>query len=92
MGILAALWERERSGRGQVVDAAMVDGASVLAQMMWSLRGNGDWSVGRGTQAALYQEWIANDRQLRDVITQMRHIAAKATELMIHDANEKTKV
>jgi len=27
-GILAALFERERSGRGQVVDAAMVDGAA----------------------------------------------------------------
>ena len=47
-GILAALWERERSGRGQVIDAAMVDGASVLAQMMWSMRGSGNWSTGRG--------------------------------------------
>lgn len=47
-GILAALWERERSGRGQVIDAAMVDGAGVLAQMMWSMRGNGSWATGRG--------------------------------------------
>ncbi|UVI39430.1 CaiB/BaiF CoA transferase family protein [Qipengyuania spongiae] len=30
MGILAALYERERSGRGQVVDAAMVDGVTSL--------------------------------------------------------------
>jgi len=30
MGILAALWERERSGKGQVVDAAIVDGVSSL--------------------------------------------------------------
>src|SRR5699024_12439862 len=30
MGILAALWETARSGQGQVVDAAMVDGASLL--------------------------------------------------------------
>lgn len=29
-GILAALWERQRSGRGQVVDGAMVDGVAVL--------------------------------------------------------------
>jgi alpha-methylacyl-CoA racemase len=42
-GILAALWERERSGRGQVVDAAMVDGTSVLLQMVWALRGLGVW-------------------------------------------------
>src|SRR3981081_3083406 len=33
-GVLAGLWERQRSGTGQVVDAAMVDGASVLLQMM----------------------------------------------------------
>lgn len=47
-GVLSALWERERSGEGQVVDAAMVDGASVLAQMMWALRGVGAWSDERG--------------------------------------------
>jgi alpha-methylacyl-CoA racemase len=48
VGILAALWERQTSGRGQVVDAAMVDGSSVLAQMMWSIRGLGVWSDVRG--------------------------------------------
>ena len=49
VGILAALWERERSGKGQVVDAAMVDGSSVLATMMWALRHMGLWSDARGT-------------------------------------------
>ncbi len=49
VGILAALVERERSGRGQVVDAAMVDGASLLSQPLWSLRGQGLWSDERGT-------------------------------------------
>lgn len=48
VGILAALIERSRSGRGQVIDAAMVDGASVLAQMQWSLRARGAWLPGRG--------------------------------------------
>jgi alpha-methylacyl-CoA racemase len=41
LGIVAALYERERSGLGQVVDAAMVDGVSILSQMMWTMRSIG---------------------------------------------------
>ncbi|GAA2812125.1 CaiB/BaiF CoA transferase family protein [Mycolicibacterium pallens] len=41
MGIVAALYEREKSGRGQVIDAAMVDGVSMLAQMMWTMKATG---------------------------------------------------
>jgi len=41
LGIAVALYERERSGKGQVVDAAMVDGVSVLAQMMWTMKSTG---------------------------------------------------
>ncbi len=41
VGIMAALYERERSGIGQVIDAAMVDGVSVLAQMMWTMKSTG---------------------------------------------------
>ena len=48
VGILSALWERQTSGRGQVVDAAMIDGSSVLVQMMWSFRASGMWSDERG--------------------------------------------
>jgi alpha-methylacyl-CoA racemase len=44
VGILAALWERASSGRGQVVDAAMVDGATLLAQLPLALRGMGAWT------------------------------------------------
>jgi alpha-methylacyl-CoA racemase len=48
VGVLAALVERERSGVGQVVDAAMVDGVSLLAQLVWSMRAIGAWSGPRG--------------------------------------------
>jgi alpha-methylacyl-CoA racemase len=47
-GIACALIEAQRSGRGQVVDAAMVDGASLLATMFWGLAAGGRWSEARG--------------------------------------------
>ena len=43
-GILAALLERGRSGRGQVIDAAMVDGVSALLQPVLSWRSAGQWT------------------------------------------------
>ena len=46
-GILAALWERERSGRGQVVDAAIVDGVSSLMTMFAGLLPSGRISLDR---------------------------------------------
>ena len=49
VGVLAALVERERSGQGQVVDAAMVDGVSLISQLVWAMRGASAWSDERGT-------------------------------------------
>jgi alpha-methylacyl-CoA racemase len=43
LGVLAALWERQRTGRGQVVDAAIVDGVASLAQMIWSMKSQSVW-------------------------------------------------
>lgn len=51
VGVLAALHERERSGTGQVVDAAMVDGVALLSQMIWSFRSQGLWRDERGSNA-----------------------------------------
>ena len=42
------------------------------------------------TEAELYQGWIANDRQLRAIITQMRQVAGKATELTMREAKKKS--
>jgi alpha-methylacyl-CoA racemase len=40
-GVVCALLEAQRSGRGQVVDAAMVDGAAVLMSMFWAFKNIG---------------------------------------------------
>jgi alpha-methylacyl-CoA racemase len=47
-GILAAIHERQRSGRGQVVDAAMVDGAASLVSLFHGLHASGMWNEPRG--------------------------------------------
>ena len=47
-GIVCALLEAGRSGQGQVVDAAMVDGAASLAAAVFGLRAMGIWSDERG--------------------------------------------
>jgi alpha-methylacyl-CoA racemase len=48
-GLLAAIYERQSSGRGQVVDAAMVDGAASLMSVFNGLRAAGGWSEQRGS-------------------------------------------
>jgi alpha-methylacyl-CoA racemase len=48
MGVLAALYERATSGRGQVVDASMVDGAALLTTHLHGLRAAGLWGEQRG--------------------------------------------
>ncbi len=46
VGVLAALVERSQSGKGQVVDAAMVDGASTLMAFFHGMRAMGAWDDG----------------------------------------------
>lgn len=47
LGVLAALHHAERTGIGQVIDAAMVDGANLLMTFVWGLRAVGDWNDAR---------------------------------------------
>jgi alpha-methylacyl-CoA racemase len=48
-GVLMALVERSGSGRGQVVDAAMVDGAGILMTLIHEFAAEGNWSAGLGS-------------------------------------------
>lgn len=48
-GVVCALLESRQSGRGQVVDAAIVDGASSMMAMFHAVRADGSWSPRRGT-------------------------------------------
>ncbi|MFG2948063.1 CaiB/BaiF CoA transferase family protein [Streptomyces adustus] len=47
-GVLAALLTARATGRGQVVDAAIVDGAAHLTTMFWGMLAEGTWQDARG--------------------------------------------
>jgi alpha-methylacyl-CoA racemase len=47
-GVVCALLEAQKSGKGQVVDAAMVDGAAYLAAGIFGLHSQGSWADERG--------------------------------------------
>ncbi|MDQ1375020.1 MAG: alpha-methylacyl-CoA racemase [Actinomycetota bacterium] len=48
-GVACALLEARSSGKGQVIDAAMVDGAAVLTTFIYGMRAMGIWQDERGT-------------------------------------------
>lgn len=65
-GILAALQARTTTGRGQVVDTAMVDGVSLLMTGIWSRRAQGRWPGAPGeneldTGAPFYDVYATSD-------------------------------
>jgi alpha-methylacyl-CoA racemase len=47
-GVACGVIEARASGRGQVVDTAMIDGAAVLSTMFWGMLASGQWSEARG--------------------------------------------
>jgi len=47
-GIVCALYESGKSGKGQVIDAAMVDGSAMLMAAFYGLRADGKWNDQRG--------------------------------------------
>ena len=49
VGVLAGLVEARNSGRGQVVDAAMTDGAALMMSLIYTLKAMGQWTQDRGS-------------------------------------------
>jgi alpha-methylacyl-CoA racemase len=47
-GMVSALLHAARTGQGQIIDCAMVDGAALLMSMIWSFRAAGFWRDERG--------------------------------------------
>lgn len=48
-GVAAALFETQKSGKGQVIDAAMTDGSALLMNAVFGMMNTGRWSADRGT-------------------------------------------
>lgn len=76
MGVLAAVHSATRTGQGQVIDAAMTDGAALLSSMMHGFRADGSWTNGRGENildggAFFYDTYACADG---------RHVAVGAIE------------
>jgi alpha-methylacyl-CoA racemase len=65
-GVLAGVFEAQRSGQGQVIDAAMTDGASLLTALMHGMRAAGAWHDEPGSNtldsgAHFYEVYTAAD-------------------------------
>jgi len=82
LGIALALVERASSGKGQVVDAAMVDGAAYLSSFIYNFRASGFWTDNRGTNlldsgAPFYETYETKDGQ---------YVSVGAIEPQFYDA------
>lgn len=66
VGVLAALLQRTATGRGQVIDCAMVDGVASLTAMFHGMLGNGSWTTDRESNlvdgaAPFYRTYLTAD-------------------------------
>jgi alpha-methylacyl-CoA racemase len=92
-GIVSALVEAKSSGRGQVVDAAMVEGASLLTTMFWGMRAADRWRERRGENvldggAPWYECYETKDGKHVAVGAIEAKFYAQLLELLELDANE----
>src|SRR5260221_14789467 len=68
-GIVCGMLEAQRSGKGQVIDVAMVDGTATLMSMMWGLKQLGVWNEQHGTNvldtgAPFYDTYETSDAKV----------------------------
>jgi alpha-methylacyl-CoA racemase len=82
LGIVSAILEARGSGRGQVVDAAMVDGSASLMTLIYGLRAAGYWSDARGTNRLDSGAPWYNVYETRDG----RHVSIAANEARFYRA------
>lgn len=71
-GVLAALLEARASGTGQVVDAAMVDGAATISTFLYGMMAQGHWELERGVNlldsgAHFYEVYETSDAKFMAV-------------------------
>jgi alpha-methylacyl-CoA racemase len=102
LGLLAALLETGRSGNGQVVDAAMVDGAASLMTMFYGLHAGGFWQDRRGSNildgaAPFYRAYRTSDQQYVIVCAIERRFFEAMIELLgiddidLNEQHDKSK-
>ena len=75
-GMMCGVFEAQRSGTGQVIDVAMVDGASLMMAMFWGMRDLGAWSDRAGTNVLDSGAHFYNVYETADG----RHLAVGAIE------------
>ena len=92
-GVLAGVYEAQRSGQGQVVDAAMVEGTAVLTTIFHAMRAAGAWNDQPGTNwldsgAPWYEVYETADGKYFSVGALEPQFHAKLLELLELDDSE----
>ena len=87
LGMLAGIWEAQRSGLGQVIDAAMVDGAALLGAAFHGFVSAGTWQTSRGTNivdsgAPFYDAYETADGRWLAVGAMEAHFYADLLEVL----------
>ncbi len=93
VGVLAGIFEAARSGRGQVVDAAMVDGVALLTTVLHEMRSRGLWVDERGANlvdggAPFYDTYETSDGRYVAVGAMEPQFFAELVSLLGLDADE----